>query len=665
MKLQIGKKYFYIRRQSKRKKEEDNFETENFNWEFLGLFIGIGEKKYRAKAEEMDIHDDDIDSYIKKRWAEQRKFFSNKSAEAKKKFIRNQVAIIVFSALMATILTVNFDDLFGKKISDKVIDDVSKSVSDKDSVLVDAISKRIDYAVDSTLSAMGDSVKKVMPDSVRMAVKDSVKVAVTACLSKKIASDVDTSMREELSQIKNPHKIFNNRIICALLSLLIIVISGIDKLKQHHEEWTKNRKASELLKSEICRYKFGVGSYFEPDKQEEPENPDNPKGPDSPQDNGGGTLPPTPTTLQSSIVNKATAMVYIVVPPENSPEQPTEPKQDPLNPNGSAGAPSNINNDSEQIENMENMDNKQPGISDDGQHNLEPSVEQQPDETGSKQVSENTNDVSEQGVPSSDAQSQNESQPSYEEADEVEDEGVGENNANQNSDEKKGENDANQKSDEDCNSRIQTLFDFLDQRVHNYWIWIGKFRVYKKIKSGLANYVRGLPPEVAKPKSCKKKKEQPSTNNSNLNEKKETPRQVTLTPKEVLFVHRINEIIEKDKHWLRRHNYYRDIKDEMTDYCTNSGAYVDFADSKDSKSSSKPTDKPVVRKPITKQDRMFVDHVETIISNDVKQFLDQKSQLSDFEQKYTSYVDMHYENLGKKLKNDKDGKDDKDKNSKS
>ena len=103
----------------------------------------------------------------------------------------------------------------------------------------------------------------------------------------------------------------------------------------------------------------------------------------------------------------------------------------------------------------------------------------------------------------------------------------------------------------------------------------------------------------------------------------------------------------------------------MTDYCTNSGAYVDIADSKDFKSSSKPTDKPVVRKPITKQDRMFVDHVETIISNDVKQFLDQKSQLSDFEQKYTSYVDMHYENLGKKLKNGKDGKDDKDKNSKS
>lgn len=59
------------------------------------------------------------------------------------------------------------------------------------------------------------------------------------------------------------------KIICSVLSLLVIIISGIDKLKQFNAEWVKNRKATERLKSEICKYKFGVDPYTVPAKPQE------------------------------------------------------------------------------------------------------------------------------------------------------------------------------------------------------------------------------------------------------------------------------------------------------------------------------------------------------------------------------------------------------------
>ena len=61
----------------------------------------------------------------------------------------------------------------------------------------------------------------------------------------------------------------SNKIVCAILSLAVIVVSGIDKLKQYNAEWIKDRKATEKLKSEICKYKFGVDPYTVPFKQEE------------------------------------------------------------------------------------------------------------------------------------------------------------------------------------------------------------------------------------------------------------------------------------------------------------------------------------------------------------------------------------------------------------
>jgi hypothetical protein len=59
---------------------------------------------------------------------------------------------------------------------------------------------------------------------------------------------------------------WTNKVICAILSLAVIVISGVDKLKQYNAEWIKDRKATEKLKSEICKYKFGVEPYTVPIK---------------------------------------------------------------------------------------------------------------------------------------------------------------------------------------------------------------------------------------------------------------------------------------------------------------------------------------------------------------------------------------------------------------
>ncbi|MBO7566717.1 MAG: DUF4231 domain-containing protein [Bacteroidales bacterium] len=72
------------------------------------------------------------------------------------------------------------------------------------------------------------------------------------------------------------------KIICSILSLLVIIVSGIDKLKQYNAEWVSDRRATEKLKSEICKYKFGVAPYTVPEKPEE-KKPEA----DKPKDEGG------------------------------------------------------------------------------------------------------------------------------------------------------------------------------------------------------------------------------------------------------------------------------------------------------------------------------------------------------------------------------------------
>lgn len=210
MTFQLFNRYFCLRRQSQR----NGFETENCNLNIFGLYLGIGRKTYRAKAREQAIKNGDVEGYIDKRWRDQREYFSNKSVQMQGKFRRVQIFIILLSALSATVLALNFDDLFGKHL--------------------------------------------LQPDN---------------------------------EIFLKPHKWYNNRIVCSLLTMAVIVLTGIDKLMQYREEWIKNRKAAEHLKSEYCLYRMGVGQYALPEKSDEDKS-DNTSDKDNPTPNNDNPNPP-------------------------------------------------------------------------------------------------------------------------------------------------------------------------------------------------------------------------------------------------------------------------------------------------------------------------------------------------------------------------------------
>ncbi len=206
MKLQFWNQYLYIRRQSRRKAENDTFETDNFNWNIFGLCISIGRKKYRSSAKEAAIKNGDVPGYIEKRWKDQREYFSNKSAKMQSIYQRMQIWIIVLSAISAAVLAVNFDEVFG------------------------------------TIKMEGEE-KAIITD-----------------------------------------KWFNNRIVCALLTMLVVVLTSIDKFMQYREEWIKNRKAAERLKREYCLYRLGAGEYEDAGKKVK--NTDNDDSKDGGKDGG-------------------------------------------------------------------------------------------------------------------------------------------------------------------------------------------------------------------------------------------------------------------------------------------------------------------------------------------------------------------------------------------
>ena len=210
MKLQFWNQYLYIRRQSRRKAENDNFETDNFNWNIFGLCIGIGRRKYRTSAKEAAIKNGDVAGYIEKRWKDQREYFSNKSAKMQSTYQRMQIWIIVLSAISAAVLAINFDEVFG------------------------------------TIKMEGEE-KAIITD-----------------------------------------KWFNNRIVCALLTMLVVVLTSIDKFMQYREEWIKNRKASERLKREYCLYRLGAGEYENTEKKAKNTDNDDSKdgGKDDDKDDG-------------------------------------------------------------------------------------------------------------------------------------------------------------------------------------------------------------------------------------------------------------------------------------------------------------------------------------------------------------------------------------------
>lgn len=52
------------------------------------------------------------------------------------------------------------------------------------------------------------------------------------------------------------------KIICGLCSTAVVFLTGFDRLKQYREEWTRSRKTTELLKSELVMFKMNAGDTY-------------------------------------------------------------------------------------------------------------------------------------------------------------------------------------------------------------------------------------------------------------------------------------------------------------------------------------------------------------------------------------------------------------------
>ena len=90
---------------------------------WLRRIFGISFKdkqKNETKSYEDKIEDSNIDSYISKRWLEQRKYFSKKSQESQRKFHRNQRLIIVLSALSVVVLSVDIDSIISNRFDSNI-----------------------------------------------------------------------------------------------------------------------------------------------------------------------------------------------------------------------------------------------------------------------------------------------------------------------------------------------------------------------------------------------------------------------------------------------------------------------------------------------------------------------------------------------------------------
>lgn len=140
----------------------------------------MAEEKKQESLKEGDIKAFDMESYIKNRWYSQRSYFSKKSQENQKYFIRCQKLVLYLSAVLVFLLSIDFEALLG----------------------------------------------------------------------------------------------WENRwinVICAGISAAIVIITGIDRLRQYNSEWIKSRKYTERLKTEICKYLYGVEPYTVPEVEDEKE----------------------------------------------------------------------------------------------------------------------------------------------------------------------------------------------------------------------------------------------------------------------------------------------------------------------------------------------------------------------------------------------------------
>ncbi len=52
------------------------------------------------------------------------------------------------------------------------------------------------------------------------------------------------------------------KIVCGLCSTAVVFLTGFDRLKQYREEWTRSRKTTELLKSELVLFNMNAGDTY-------------------------------------------------------------------------------------------------------------------------------------------------------------------------------------------------------------------------------------------------------------------------------------------------------------------------------------------------------------------------------------------------------------------
>lgn len=52
------------------------------------------------------------------------------------------------------------------------------------------------------------------------------------------------------------------KLICGLCSTSVVFLTGFDRLKQYREEWTRSRKTTELLKSELVLFNMNAGDTY-------------------------------------------------------------------------------------------------------------------------------------------------------------------------------------------------------------------------------------------------------------------------------------------------------------------------------------------------------------------------------------------------------------------
>jgi hypothetical protein len=121
----------------------------------------------------------------------------------------------------------------------------------------------INSYIDSRWKGQREYFSKKSSEAQGKYVKIQIWIMLCGAISATVLTlDLD-SIVHNLGVAAIPEKFSLNKIICGILSMAVVILTGLDKLKQYREEWVKNRKNCERLKREICSYKFNTGAYAE------------------------------------------------------------------------------------------------------------------------------------------------------------------------------------------------------------------------------------------------------------------------------------------------------------------------------------------------------------------------------------------------------------------